>query len=108
MESLIRPLRRHEATLLDDFVDRLSPHSRYLRFHSPIPKLPPVVRKALLDVDGRDRIALVAESDDGAAIGIAHLIRTPTGTGPQARSRSRSPSPMPGSAGAWAGRSSPR
>ncbi|HEY2220419.1 GNAT family N-acetyltransferase [Actinomycetospora sp.] len=77
MEPLIRPLRRHETDLLDDFVGRLSPHSRYLRFHSPIPSLPSVVRRALLDVDEQDRIALVAEADDGTAIGVAHMIRTP-------------------------------
>ncbi|MCD2195374.1 GNAT family N-acetyltransferase [Actinomycetospora endophytica] len=75
MEPLIRPLQRHESGLLEDFVDRLSPHSRYLRFHSPIPKLPPVVRRALLDVDGRNRIALVAEAGDGTAIGLVHVIR---------------------------------
>jgi GNAT superfamily N-acetyltransferase len=76
MEPLIRPLRRDEADVLVRFVDLLSPRSRFLRFHSPIPALPPMVRRALLDVDERDRIALVAEADDGTAIGLAHLIRS--------------------------------
>jgi GNAT superfamily N-acetyltransferase len=76
MEPLIRPLHRDESELLEQFVDQLSPRSRHLRFHGPIPKLPPVVRRALLDVDDTDRIGLVAGPEGGAAIGIAHLIRT--------------------------------
>lgn len=77
----IRALRRDEGTVLDDLVAGLSPQSRYLRFHSPVPALSVGMRRALLDVDGRDHIALVAEADDGKisgvprAVGIVRLIR---------------------------------
>jgi GNAT superfamily N-acetyltransferase len=81
---LIRTLGRDEADLLDDVVARLSPHSRYLRFHSPIRVLGSEVRRALSDVDGRDRIGLVAEVDDGSAVGIAHMIRNEATGGTEA------------------------
>jgi GNAT superfamily N-acetyltransferase len=73
----IRDLRRDEGELLDGLMSALSPHSRYLRFHTPISTLTAGMRRALLDVDGRDRIALVAEADDGTPIGIARTIRDP-------------------------------
>ncbi len=75
MEPLIRPLRSHEADLLDEFVGRLSPRSRYLRFHSPVPALSSGMRRSLLDVDDRDHIALLGEAEDGTAIGVARMIR---------------------------------
>ena len=75
MELLIRLLRRDEAGLLDDFVARLSPQSRYLRFHSPIRALGGGVRRALSDVDERDTIGLVAETVNGSVVGVAHLVR---------------------------------
>jgi GNAT superfamily N-acetyltransferase len=39
----------------------LSPRSRYLRFHSPIPRLPASVRARLVDIDGTRHAAVVAE-----------------------------------------------
>ena len=84
MELLIRTLGRDEADLLDDVVARLSPHSRYRRFHSPVRVLGSEVRRALSDVDGRDRIGLVAEVDDGSAVGIAHMIRNEATGGTEA------------------------
>lgn len=71
----IRSLRRDEDDLLDDVVARMSPRSRYLRFHSPVQALDDRMRRVLLDVDGRDHVALVAEADDGTPIGIARMIR---------------------------------
>jgi GNAT superfamily N-acetyltransferase len=73
----LRDLRRDDSDLLDTIVAGLSPQSRYLRFHSPIPALSAGLRRVLLDVDGHDRIALVAETDDGTAVGIARVIRDP-------------------------------
>lgn len=73
----LRDLRRDEGDLLDALMDGMSPQSRYLRFHSPVPALTASARRALLDVDGHDRIALVAEAGDGAPIGIARTIRDP-------------------------------
>jgi RimJ/RimL family protein N-acetyltransferase len=71
----LRDLRADEAGLLDTVMSGLSPHSRYLRFHTPIRALTAGMRQALLDVDGRDHIALVAETDDGTAVGVARTIR---------------------------------
>ncbi|MDN5934428.1 MAG: GNAT family N-acetyltransferase [Pseudonocardia sp.] len=71
----IRTLRPDEGDLLDDLVARMSPRSRYLRFHTPVRALDDRMRRSLLDVDARDHIALVAEADDGTPIGIARMIR---------------------------------
>jgi GNAT superfamily N-acetyltransferase len=72
-----RDLRRDDGEVLDAIVAELSPRSRYLRFHSPIPALSAGMRRALLEVDGHDRIAVVAEVDDGTPVGIARTIRDP-------------------------------
>jgi GNAT superfamily N-acetyltransferase len=64
---------------LDAVFAGMGTQSRFLRFHSPVPRLRHGMRSALLHLDGRDRAALVAElpSRDGwAPIGIARLVRT--------------------------------
>lgn len=71
----LRDMRPDEGDLLDALMSGLSPRSRYLRFHSPVPSLSAGMRRALLDIDGRDRVALVAEADDGTPVGIARTIR---------------------------------
>jgi RimJ/RimL family protein N-acetyltransferase len=75
MDVHVRPLRHDEGALLDAVFAGLSPQSRYLRFHSPVRQLTASTRRALLDVDGRDHVALVAISPQGDAIGIARIIR---------------------------------
>jgi GNAT superfamily N-acetyltransferase len=70
----IRDLGRNEGAVLDDLMIRLSPRSRYLRFHVAVGKLNAATRRALLDVDDRDHVALVAEVQ-GRAVGIARFIR---------------------------------
>jgi GNAT superfamily N-acetyltransferase len=75
--TLLRDLRPDEGDLLDALMAGLSPRSRYLRFHSPVPALTTGMRRALLDVDGHDHVALLAESGDGAPVGIARTIRDP-------------------------------
>jgi GNAT superfamily N-acetyltransferase len=75
MDVHVRPLRHDEGALLDAVFAGLSPQSRYLRFHSPVRKLTATTRRALLDVDGRDHLALVAVSPQGEAIGMARVIR---------------------------------
>lgn len=72
---VLRDLRPDEGDLLDALMAGLSSHSRYLRFHTPVPALTAGMRRALLDVDGRDRVALIAETADGAPVGIARTIR---------------------------------
>jgi hypothetical protein len=73
----LRDLRPADGDVLDELTSGLSPRSRYFRFHSPIPTLTTGMRRALLDVDGRDRVALVAETDDGTPVGIGRTIRDP-------------------------------
>lgn len=73
----LRELQRHDGDVLDALVAGLSSRSRYLRFHTPVPALSAGMRRVLLDVDGRDRIAVVAETADGTPVGIARVIRDP-------------------------------
>jgi GNAT superfamily N-acetyltransferase len=75
MDVRVRPLHRDEGAPLDAVFAGLSPESRYLRFHSPVDRLTTPLRRALLDVDGCRHVALVAESPDGEAVGIARLVR---------------------------------
>ncbi|HUQ61916.1 GNAT family N-acetyltransferase [Lentzea sp.] len=53
----------------------LSARSRYLRFHSPTPRLTASARRALADVDG-ERHAAVCARVGGDPVGIARMIRT--------------------------------
>ena len=60
---VVHPLHRAVAGhAVDTVFAGLSPHSRYLRFHSPVPRLSAQVRERLVDVDGRRRAAVVAEA----------------------------------------------
>jgi GNAT superfamily N-acetyltransferase len=81
---VVRPLDRASAgAAVDAVFAGLSPHSRYLRFHSPVPRLAPAVRARLVDVDGVRQAAVVAEVEgmDGAVpIGIARMAGTGSGT----------------------------
>ncbi|MFC4944091.1 GNAT family N-acetyltransferase [Pseudonocardia sp. GCM10023141] len=76
----IRPLQRCDAAhAVDTVFAALSPRSRYLRFHSPVPRLVATVREQLIDIDGRRRAAVVAEvagADGPVPIGIARVIGT--------------------------------
>jgi GNAT superfamily N-acetyltransferase len=81
---VVRPLNRANAEAAVDAVFAgLSPRSRYLRFHSPIPRLPASLRARLVDIDGRRHAAVVAEGDgpDGReTIGLAQVFGDGTGT----------------------------
>ena len=59
----IRPIRADDLEQLRSLHGRLSPQSIYFRFFSPIPKLPEPQLHRLVEVDYRDRFALVAELD---------------------------------------------
>ena len=72
----VRPLHAAEAGLAVDTVFHgLSPHSRYLRFHAPVPRLTASMRRRLTDLDGYRKAAVVAECRS-TPIGIARLIAT--------------------------------
>jgi hypothetical protein len=70
----IRPLYADEEHLVDEVFDGLSPASRYLRFHTPLSRLPPSFRRVLATVLTGERQAVVAISG-GRAVGLAHWIR---------------------------------
>lgn len=81
---VLRRLTPDDGAAVDAVFAGLSSRSRYLRFHTPVPRLSGSMRTALLDVDGHDRVALVAEvrRPGGWArdpVGIARLYRTGAG-----------------------------
>jgi GNAT superfamily N-acetyltransferase len=78
---VVRTLDRAGAEAAVDAVFAgLSPRSRYLRFHSPVPQLPESVRARLVDIDGARHAAVVAEVRDVGAIGIAQVFGPGHGT----------------------------
>lgn len=61
--------------MVDAVFAGLSPRSRLLRFHSPVPRLPAAVRAALVAVDGRRHAAVVALAPGtGEPVGVARVI----------------------------------
>lgn len=75
----VRRLRSEDTHAVDTVFAGLSDRSRYLRFHSPIPRLSSSLRRMLLDVDDADRLALLAEAQTSGGfepVGIARMIRT--------------------------------
>jgi GNAT superfamily N-acetyltransferase len=73
----IRELRTGEHHPVDAVFAGLSPESRYLRFHAGLPHLSDTMREALVAVDGRRHVALVAESQPGGEpVGIARFVAT--------------------------------
>ena len=71
----IRELRRDDGDLLDQVMAGLSDQSRYLRFHSPKPRLTASDRAFLTAVDDHDHLAVVALGAGGAPLGIARCVR---------------------------------
>jgi GNAT superfamily N-acetyltransferase len=77
---LIRPIRADDGERLSASHTRLSPESRYRRFLAAKPELTVADVRYLVDVDGRDHIALVAtrQGPEGEQIvGVARCIRIP-------------------------------
>jgi GNAT superfamily N-acetyltransferase len=60
---------------VDAVFEGLSARSRYLRFHSPTPRLTASARRVLTDVDG-ERHGAVCATVGGDPIGIARVIKT--------------------------------
>ena len=69
----IRALRRCEEGPVRDLYEHLSPHSRYMRFLSPLPTLPDSLVRLLVGVDYHRSLALVAESRDEAGVSVVGL-----------------------------------
>lgn len=74
---------RDAGHAVDTVFNALSPQSRYLRFHSPAPRLTAGVRAQLVDLDGHRRtavVAVVACPNGPVPVGIARLAGA--GSGP--------------------------
>ena len=70
----VRELVPADRALLTAAFERLSPRSRFLRFLSPLPTLPERTLDRLMDVDGREHVALAAVHR-GELIGVARYVR---------------------------------
>lgn len=78
---LVHPLDRAGAeAAVEAIFAGLSPRSRYLRFHSPVPRLPDSVRARLVDIDGARHAAVVAEAPEQGPIGLAQVFGPGHGT----------------------------
>ena len=56
----LRQVRRTDATALRAFLQKLSPESRYLRFHAHVSELSEAQWKYLVSADGQDHVAVLA------------------------------------------------
>jgi ribosomal protein S18 acetylase RimI-like enzyme len=76
---LIRPLQPSDASGVQAAFERMSPLSRYYRFHSGLRRLPDSMLHYLTHVDGIDHVALVAIERWGSlppvGVGIARFVR---------------------------------
>jgi GNAT superfamily N-acetyltransferase len=78
--TIVRTMVPSEAEqVVDTVFAGLSPRSRYLRFHSPVPRLSVGMRRALLPVDGIQRLAVAAWCGD-EPLGIARATAIGEGT----------------------------
>jgi len=77
---VIRPIDAGDSDRLRDSHERLSPESRYRRFLAVKPHLTSADVRYLVDIDGRNHVALVAtlpEADGAPIVGVARFIRIP-------------------------------
>jgi RimJ/RimL family protein N-acetyltransferase len=79
-EVAIRPIRGDDGERLEAAHARLSPDSRYRRFHAAKPSLTAQEVRYLTEVDQRDHVALIATSADDAEliIGVGRFVRDET------------------------------
>jgi GNAT superfamily N-acetyltransferase len=79
----LRMLRPEDRDAFLAGFEALSPESRYLRFFTPMPRMPASVLDRLLLTDGVDHVALSAWRDAGdrgtAPIGVARFVRLAPG-----------------------------
>ncbi len=77
----IRPIRADDGVRLRASHARLSPESRYRRFLAAKPTLTEADARYLVEVDGRDHVALVAtaavDGVDGEIVAVARFVRLP-------------------------------
>ncbi|RBY83365.1 GNAT family N-acetyltransferase [Blastococcus sp. TF02A-26] len=75
-----RPIRDDDLLRLVRLWPRLSPETRYRRFHAPVQTLPPAAVRRLVHVDHDTREAVVALVAD-EVVGVARYDRSPTDRG---------------------------
>ena len=74
----VRPLEQRDRRLIADAIRRLSDHSRYLRFASPKPWMTERELDRLVDVDHREREALLAiDPLTGRGVAVARYVQVP-------------------------------
>jgi len=75
----LRPIGPADRARLAAGFAHLSPRSRYLRFFTPMPRLPQSVLQRLVATDGANHVAIGAEIappvDQPEGVGVAHLFR---------------------------------
>jgi GNAT superfamily N-acetyltransferase len=71
----VRPIRPGDADALQAFHVAQSEASTYLRYFAPLERLPDRDLERFTHVDHRDRVALVAVTEDDAIIGVARYDR---------------------------------
>ncbi len=75
----IRTMQPQDRDMEDNFVQSLSQRSRYLRFHSVLTKLTPVMLEKFTNVNYPDEMALIATIDENSVenqIGVARYARS--------------------------------
>jgi acetyltransferase len=83
IDITLRPIRREDAAMEAEFVQRLSDQSRYQRFMGTVRELPEPKLRYLTDVDGVHHVAMVATTErDGreTEIGVARYVLDDRGT----------------------------
>src|SRR5690349_2618367 len=74
---VLRLIRPEDKDTLREGFERMSPESRYLRFHTPKARLTDEELRYLCEIDQQDHVAIGALRDDGAGVGIARFVRLP-------------------------------
>ncbi len=82
-QVLIRPIRPDDASRLTNAYDHLSPRSRYQRFLAPKPHLSATDIRYLVEIDGRNHVALIATSteDPDVILGVGRFVQLPEDPG---------------------------
>jgi RimJ/RimL family protein N-acetyltransferase len=75
----LRPLGTSEAAPVQEIFAGLGARSREHRFLAPKHWLTSADLHQLTNVDGHDHVALVAETSEGRAVGVARFVRNPEG-----------------------------
>ncbi|WP_446663908.1 bifunctional acetate--CoA ligase family protein/GNAT family N-acetyltransferase [Flexivirga sp. B27] len=79
----VRPIRPNDVALLQDFHERQSPESIYLRFFAPLKHLSDREATRFANVDYVERVALIVEAA-GRMVGVARYDRLTGPDGPRA------------------------